>query len=64
VVTARVLAMTAGSAATLTRPAQVVRGSGGRVVMILVGDDALGEAASWQSRGYRVESVASDQLGL
>lgn len=63
-VTARVLAMTAGSAATLARPAHVVRSSGGRVVVILLGEDAPGEAARWLSRGYQVESVGSDLVGL
>jgi hypothetical protein len=56
--------MTAGSAATQARPAHVVRNPSGRVVVILMGDDAPGDAMSWLSRGYRVESVGSNLLGF
>ena len=61
--TATVMAVTAGAAAA-ARPAQVVRRPNGRVVVILWGSDASYEAAEWVSKGYRVESVSYDQLGL
>jgi hypothetical protein len=56
--------MTAGAVTTLARPAQVVRRPSGQVVVILVGRDALSEAASWRSRGYRVDSVSGEALGF
>ncbi len=62
--TASVSAMTAGTATTLARPAQVVRRSNGQVVVILVGRDALSAAASWRSRGYRVDPISGDALGF
>jgi hypothetical protein len=61
---ASVSAVTAGSATTLARPAQVVRRPGGQVVVILVGRDALSEAASWRSRGYQVDSISGMALGF
>lgn len=62
--TASVSAMTAGAAATLARPAQVVRRPGGQVVVILVGKDALPEAAVWRSRGYQVDPISGEALGF
>lgn len=62
--TASVVAVTAGTATTLARPAHVVRRPAGEVVLILFGRDARSEAAKWQSRGYQVEAVDSDALGL
>jgi hypothetical protein len=59
-----VSAMTAASATTLARPAQVVRRPGGQVVVILVGKDALPEAAIWRSRGYQVDSISGEALGF
>jgi hypothetical protein len=56
--------MTAGAAATLARPAQVVRRPGGQVVVILVGKDALPEAAVWRSRGYQVDPISGEALGF
>jgi hypothetical protein len=56
--------MTAGAAPTLARPAQVVRRSSGQVVVILVGRDALSEAAMWRSRGYLVEPISGEALGF
>ena len=61
---ASVSAVTAAAAATLASPAQVVRRSSGQVVVILAGRDALSEAADWRSRGYRVEPISGDLLGL
>jgi hypothetical protein len=61
--TASVSAVTAGAAATLARPAQVVRRPSGQVVVILVGRDAMPEAATWRSRGYQVESISDVALG-
>ncbi len=61
---ASVLAMTAGAATTLARPAQVVRRPSGQVVMILVGRDSLSEAATWRSRGYQVEPITGETLGF
>jgi hypothetical protein len=57
------MAVTARAAAA-ARPAQVVRRPNGRVVVILWGSDASYEAAEWVSKGYRVDSVSYDQLGL
>ncbi len=62
--TASVMAVTAGAAATLARPAHVVRRPSGQVVVILAGRDALSEAATWRSRGYQVEAVNGETLGL
>lgn len=62
--TASVLAVTAGAATTLARPAHVVRRPGGQVVVILVGRDALSEAASWRSRGYQVDAIPGEALGI
>lgn len=62
--TAGVLAVAAGTATTLARPAQVVRRPNGQVVVILVGREALSEAASWRSRGYRVEQISGEALGF
>jgi hypothetical protein len=56
--------VTAGAATTLARPAQVVRRSNGQVVVILVGRDALSAAASWRSRGYRVDAINGEALGF
>jgi hypothetical protein len=61
---ASVSAVTAGSATTLARPAQVVRRPSGQVVVILVGRDAMSEAAAWRSRGYQVDSVSGVSLGF
>ena len=60
---ATVLAVTAGAAAALDRPAVVVRRPSGEVVMILVGRDALPEAATWRARGYQVEMTSGQMLG-
>jgi hypothetical protein len=60
--TASVLATTAATA-TLARPAQVVRRPSGQVVVILVGREALSEAAMWRSRGYRVDPISGEALG-
>ncbi len=62
--TASVSAVTAGAAATLARPVQVVRRKSGQVVVILVGRDALPEAAIWRSRGYRVDAISGEALGF
>ncbi|MDQ1394159.1 MAG: hypothetical protein QOF30_3136 [Acidimicrobiaceae bacterium] len=62
--TASVSAVTARAATTLARPAQVVRRPGGQVVVILVGRDAISEAATWRSRGYQVESISGEALGF
>jgi hypothetical protein len=35
--------------------AHVVRGRGGRVIVIFWGDDAESEAESWAARGYEVQ---------
>lgn len=61
---ASVSAVTASAAMTLARPAQVVRRPTGQVVVILVGRDALSEAATWRSRGYQVESISGEALGF
>jgi hypothetical protein len=37
--------------------AHVVRGPGGRVIVIFWGDDAESEAASWAARGYQVQTA-------
>jgi hypothetical protein len=34
------------------------------VVVILVGRDAISEAATWRSRGYQVESISGEALGF
>ncbi|MGH9126696.1 MAG: hypothetical protein ACRDZ8_18500 [Acidimicrobiales bacterium] len=61
---ASVSAVTAATAATLARPAHVVRRRSGQVVVILAGRDALSEAAEWRARGYRVDAISGDLLGL
>jgi hypothetical protein len=62
--TASVSAVTAGTATTLARPAQVVRRRNGQVVVILAGREAVSEAATWQSRGYQVDAINGELLGL
>jgi hypothetical protein len=57
------LAVTAGAATTLACPAHVVRRKSGQVVVILVGRDALSEAASWRARGYQVDAISGEVLG-
>jgi hypothetical protein len=43
---------------TAGRPlVHVVRGRGGRVILILWGEDAEQEAASWAARGYQVQTA-------
>jgi hypothetical protein len=37
--------------------AHVVRGRGGRVIVIFWGEDAETEAASWVARGYEIQST-------
>ncbi len=37
--------------------AHVVRGRGGRVIVIFWGDDAEFEAATWAARGYAVQAT-------
>ncbi len=59
-----VTAGTASRVAGAARPAQVVRRQNGRVVVILWGRDAAYAAADWVARGYRVEPITSDLLGL
>lgn len=61
---ASVSTMTADAATTLARPAHVVRRASGQVVVILVGRDALSEAATWRSRGYRVDAINGEALGF
>ena len=61
--TAGVLAVTAGTATTLARPAHVVRRPSGQVVVILVGREALPEAEMWRSRGYQVDAISGEALG-
>lgn len=62
--TASVSAVTAGTATTLARPAQVVRRRNGQVVVILAGREAISEAAIWRSRGYQVDAINGELLGL
>lgn len=62
--TTTVLAARAATATKPARPAQVVRRPNGPVVVILVGKDALPEAATWRSRGYQVDSVSGESLGF
>ena len=40
-----------------TWQAHVVRGRGGRVIVIFWGDDAESEAESWATRGYEVQAT-------
>ncbi len=47
-----------------TGMAQVVYEASGRVVLICWGEDAMGEAAQWASRGYHVQPVARELLGV
>ena len=61
---ASVSAATAATAATLARPAHVVRRRNGQVVVILAGRDAQSEAAGWRARGYRVDAINGELLGL
>jgi hypothetical protein len=51
-------------AMTVTDNAQVVRGSAGRVVVIMWGNDARAEAAEWSAHGYQVETVDRELLGI
>jgi hypothetical protein len=43
--------------ATETWQAHVVRGRGGRVIVIFWGEDAETEAACWAARGYQVQAT-------
>ena len=40
-----------------TWQAHVVRGRGGRVIVIFWGDDAESEAESWAAKGYEVQAT-------
>jgi hypothetical protein len=40
-----------------TWQAHVVRGRGGRVIVIFWGDDAEFEARSWAARGYEIQAT-------
>ncbi|HSS08421.1 MAG TPA: hypothetical protein VLL25_00955 [Acidimicrobiales bacterium] len=44
--------------------AHVVRGQGGRVIVIFWGDDAEAEAASWAARGYQVQTADRDVIAV
>ena len=62
--TTGVVAATADAATTPARPAHVVRRPAGEIVLILFGRDSRSEASSWRSRGYQVEAVNGEDVGL
>jgi hypothetical protein len=44
--------------------AHVVRGQGGRVIVIFWGEDAEAEAASWAAKGYQVQTADRDVIAV